>query len=198
MNLQSLRRVHPKACTSKSLPAYAGWVGTITLIAAVLSSLFPSTRLVAASDNVNGSRCLAGIAARFHIDNPKLRLGEPLKLTAFYRNETDHDVRFKFLPPAYDSRLYYRDVQLQRQATMEMPYQEVVLRPGQVLPIADEIELRGEYGVSKPGTYTIRFYYSIGLLSGDMRMVKQYSTKFGAVDGLVAWERDAHRFTISH
>ncbi|HSV62532.1 MAG TPA: hypothetical protein VLH83_04240, partial [Chthoniobacterales bacterium] len=121
-------------------------------------------------------------------------IGQRLKVTAVYKNETGTPVVFRYLPPLFDAQIWRGDVEELPCTTPEMPYTEIVLKPGQEHFVEDELQL--DRVCNKPGVHEVRFYYSLALLE-DQKLLQEYRRNFPIVNEAVAWEEHGHPFTIT-
>jgi hypothetical protein len=139
------------------------------------------------------SRTINGISARFEIKTPRLHIGESLKATAIYKNETDAPVAFRYLPPLFDAQIWRGPVEELPCTTPEMPYMEVVLKPGQEHIVDDELQL--DRMCNKPGQHEVRFSYKLSLLA-DQKLAQEYKRKYTTANEAIAWEDRGHPFTV--
>lgn len=140
------------------------------------------------------SRTINGVTARFRIHTPSVHFGNTFKVTAVYRNESGHSVVFRYLPPLFDAQIWRGDVEELPCSSPEVPYTEVLLKPGEELRVADELALTRE--CHKSGKHEVRFYYSLGLLP-DKKVAEEFKRTYPVIRGAVAWEERGHAFTIS-
>ena len=140
------------------------------------------------------SRRINGISAQFEIKTPRIRIWETLKVTAIFKNETEAPVTFRYLPPLFDAQILRGAVEELPCTTPEMPYMEVVLKPGQQHIVEDELRL--DRVCNKPGPHEVRFFYKLSLLR-DKKLVQEYKRKYPVVHQAIAWEDRGHPFTVS-
>jgi hypothetical protein len=139
------------------------------------------------------SRKINGVSARFDIKTPRIHIGESLKVTAIYTNETEAAVKFRYLPPLFDAQIWRGAVEELPCTTPEMPYMEVVLKPGEEHIVEDELQL--DRVCNKPGRHEVRFSYKLSLLS-DEKLAQEYKRKYATANEAIAWEDGGHPFTV--
>ena len=137
---------------------------------------------------------IEGVSARFEVP-ARVRRGDRLKVTAFYRNESDKTVVFYCTAAAiYDSRIRHGNVDKTTcMMVVEMPRLEMTLKPGEERRVPDELPL--ESNCWDAGDYEIRFYYDLSLLP-DPSLRTQYASTHSVHDGAIPWESHGHEFIV--
>ena len=145
------------------------------------------------SENRTVSHDINGVTARFEIPTATVHFGEALRVTAFYRNTNPRLVTFRFLPPTYAAKVYYKGVEELPCIYPDVGFSEVVLNPGQEIVVKDEMTF-SKY-CYQAGPHEIRFYYHASLL-GDPKLEEMYLRKYPLAARAIAWEDRGHKFTI--
>ena len=140
------------------------------------------------------SREIDGVTARFEIETPRVFIGQRLKVKAFYKNQSQAPILFRYLPPLFDAQIWRGTVEEPVCVTQQMEHSEVTLNPGQEYVVEDELSL-GQY-CHEPGQHEVRFYYNLNLLV-DKQRADEYRKRYPVVRETISWEDRGHPFTIS-
>jgi hypothetical protein len=142
------------------------------------------------------SRSFEGVTAAFEVKTPVVKLGEDLKVTVVYSNDSAYNVRFRFFPVQEDAELYRKG---DREAIIggfsgEPHFDEVILKPGEKFQVDDSILMRAWHDLV-PGNYEIRFCYHLGLFEDEM-LRKKYQSIYPHDQYVVPWNDRKYQFTL--
>ncbi|PZR76760.1 MAG: hypothetical protein DLM73_01665 [Chthoniobacterales bacterium] len=144
------------------------------------------------------SKSFNGVTAKFKIGTPIIRIDEPLKVTAVYRNEGRQSVTFRILPLILDVHVYQNGRKVPFESpffSVEQPYSEITLAPGETTRVEDDLYVGARFQLVPGKDATIWFCYFLPLLP-DKAMEKLYERKYRVVNHAVAWENHGHTFKV--
>lgn len=171
------------------------------VVAVLWSATISSVTTSFAVENDNGSndvQIFNGVAARFRVTNPTIRIDEQLNVSLTLKNVSTNPVSFRFIGPlgpsvrVYDSRRHR--VPFRAGASLgEYPAANVDLQPGEEFKTV-LTGMLGDYYDLQPGDYYLRFIYDLRLIT-DSRLMKQYMAKYGS-QNVVSWDSRWYRFSV--
>lgn len=164
------------------------WAAVV--IGAILAATFGTNSLGATARSFNG------VVASFTIENPRVKLGENLKVKVVYRNVGHNPVEFRVYVADENAELYRKGIArpLVNIYNGEAQYDDLHLQPGESRVFEEVFDLRGWRDVT-PGDYEVQFCYNLALLF-DESLANTYRQKYHIDGYVIPWEERRHSFTV--